>query len=95
VEKAINHTQIVKLFLLAVATAVVGVSSILSTIPVQTVNAQTLGEFILLTPGCEIKDDKVECPGGIEGKLDNGEVEKIELPGCEIKFEEGSQCEVD
>jgi hypothetical protein len=91
--KAINQTQRVRLFLLAVAaTAAVGVSSLLSTIPVQTANAQTIGEFILLNPDCERKNNKIECPGGIEAKLDNnGEFKKIELPGCKIK-EHKNEC---
>jgi hypothetical protein len=72
-----------------------GVLSVLS-IPVQTVKAQTLSEFALLIQsqcGGEptFKDDKVEC-GALEAKGDNdGDVEKIEFPGCEIK-EDKNEC---
>jgi hypothetical protein len=63
--------------------------SVLS-IPVQTVNAQSLSEFALLIQSqCggqpEVKDDKVEC-GSLEAKND-----KLELPGCEIK-EDKNEC---
>lgn len=96
--KAINQTRRVRLFLLAVATAaaVVGALSVLS-IPVQTVKAQTLAEFALLIQsecGGEptFKDDKVEC-GALEAKGDNdGNVEKIEFPGCEIKEGKEPEC---
>jgi hypothetical protein len=90
-EKTISQTQRVRLFLLVVAaTAVVGVSSVLSSIPVQTANAQTLSEFALLIQSqcggqVEVKDDKVEC-GTLEAKND-----KLELPGCEIK-EDKNEC---
>jgi hypothetical protein len=105
-EKTISQTQRVRLFLLAVAaTAVVGVSSVLSTIPVQPVNAQTLSEYaLIISTLCEgepeIKDDKIECRtlegGTLEVKFDNdGEVEKIELPGCEIKVDKNECPEVE
>jgi hypothetical protein len=83
--KAINQTRRVRLSLLAVATAAaaVGALSVLS-MPVQTVNAQSLSEFALIIRSqCEgepeVKNDKVEC-GPLEAKND-----KLELPGCEIK----------
>jgi hypothetical protein len=95
-EKARNQAHRVRLSLLALATAVaVGALSVLST-PVQTVNAQSLSEFALLIQsqcGGEptFKDDKVEC-GALEAKGDNdGDVEKIEFPGCEIK-EDKNEC---
>jgi hypothetical protein len=84
-DKTINQTQRVRSFLPAVAAiAVLGVSSVLSKIPVQTANAQTLSEFALIIQSqCggepEVKNDKVEC-GTLEAKND-----KLELPGCEIK----------
>jgi hypothetical protein len=93
-EKTINQTQRVRLFLLSVAATavVVGVSSVLSAIPVQTANAQDIIEFILLNPDCERKDNKIECPGGIEAELgNNGEVKKVEVPGCEIK-QDKNEC---
>jgi hypothetical protein len=89
-EKIINQPQRARLFLPAIATAVVvGVSSALS-IPVQNVNAQSLSEFALLIQSqcegqVEVKDDKVEC-GALEAKND-----KLELPGCEIK-EDKREC---
>lgn len=85
--KVKNQTQIARLFLLAVAA--IGLSYALS-IPVQTANAQE----------CEIKEDKIECPEGIEIKEDKAEFpilgielkdDKIELPGCEIK-EDKIEC---
>lgn len=98
-EKAINQTQRVRLFLLAAAAtaAVVGVSSVVS-IPVQTVNAQSLSEFALIIQSqcggqVEVKDDKIECET-LEVKFDNnGEVEKIEYPGCEIKRDKVEGCQ--
>jgi len=105
-EKKINHTRRVRLSLLAVAatTAVlVGVSSFLSTIPVQTANAQTVGEFaLILSSQCggepEVKDDKIECPSGIEFKdvNDDGTFEKFEAPllQCEVK-EDKDECPVE
>ncbi len=103
--KAINHTQRVRLSLLAVAaTAVVGVSSLLSTIPVQTANAQSLSEFaLIISSQCEeeeleIKNDKVEC-GPLEAKNDKLELppleaknDKLELPGCEVKEDKDDEC---
>ena len=89
-EKTINQTPRVRLSLLAVTTAVaIGALSVLS-MPVQTVNAQSVSEFALLVQAqCggepEDKDDKVEC-GSLEAKND-----KLELPGCEIK-EDKNEC---
>jgi hypothetical protein len=95
-EKKINQTQRVRLSLLAVTTAAaVGTLSVLST-PVQTVNAQDIIEFILLNPNCERIDNKIECPGGIEAELgDNGEIIKLEAPGCEIKQDKNECPEVE
>ncbi len=99
-EKKINQTQRVRLSFLAVTTAAaVGALSVLST-PVQTVNAQSLSEFaLLIQTQCggepEIKDDKVECPSGIELKdVDgDGDFDKFEAPSlqCEIK-EDKNEC---
>ncbi len=92
-EKTINQTPRVRLSLLAVtATAMAGMVGALSVLsmPIQTVNAQSLSEFALLIQSqCggqpEIKDDKIEC-GSLEAKND-----KLELPGCEIK-EDKREC---
>jgi hypothetical protein len=99
-EKARNQAHRVRLSLLALATAVaVGALPVLST-PVQTVNAQSLSEFALLIQSqCggepEIKDDKIECPSGIELKdVDgDGDFDKFEAPSlqCEIK-EDKNEC---
>ena len=88
-EKAIKQAQTLKLFLLALATTTIAISSTLS-IPVQTVNAQALSEYaLLISSQCggqvEVKNDKVEC-GTLEAKND-----KLELPGCEIK-EDKNEC---
>ena len=87
-EKILDQTQRVRLSLLAVAAAV-GALSVLS-MPVQTVNAQSLSEFsLIISSQCEgqieTKDDKVEC-GSLEARND-----KLELPGCEIK-EDKNEC---
>jgi hypothetical protein len=89
-EKARNQAHRVRLSLLALATAVaVGALPVLST-PVQTVNAQSLSEFALLIQSqCggepEIKDDKIECPSGIELKFEAPSLQ------CEIK-EDKNEC---
>ncbi len=86
--KAKNQTQIARLVLLAVAA--IGLSYALPIPVLQTANAQE----------CEFKEDKVECPEGIELKEDKAEFpglgielkeDKIELPGCEVK-EDKVEC---
>ncbi|MDQ3968884.1 MAG: hypothetical protein M3275_10880 [Thermoproteota archaeon] len=99
-EKIINQTQKrVRLFLLAVAATAIGVSSVLSIIPVQTANAQSSGEFaLIISTLCggepDIKDDKIECPSGVELKdVNDDDFEKFEAPPlqCEVK-EDKDEC---
>jgi hypothetical protein len=83
---------------LAIVAAVGALSVVL--IPVQTANAQTVSEYALIIRTLcggepEIKDDKIECPSGIEFKDVNsdGNFEKFEAPPlqCEEK-EDKDEC---